>query len=125
MALRAGLTSSFAPYGRSGRVTDAPLSEILIESLEKYYWPSLRNTAVPLDGHKNITNGRTDRQGVSKSRIDGFCLIYTFLLLGVRGRMKTKLVCMKSQILIKRKQIMRYIYLGVTAVSGTRDAFTV
>ena len=30
--------------------------------------------------------------------------------------MKTKLVCMKSQILIKRKQIMRYIYLGVRSI---------
>ena len=77
MALRAGLTSSFAPYGRSGRVTDAPLSEIVLESLEKYYWPNLRNTAVALDGRKKRdqrtnepTDQRTNGQGVSRSRIE-------------------------------------------------------
>ena len=64
MALRDGLTSSFAPYGRFGPVTDAPLSEIVIEYLEKYYWPGLRNTAVALDGHKKRyerMNGPTDK----------------------------------------------------------------
>ena len=52
-------------------MTDAPLSEIVLESLEKYYWPSLRNTAVALDGRKK-RDQRTDGQGVSRSRIDGF-----------------------------------------------------
>ena len=51
---------------------NARLSEILQEALEKYYWPSLRNTAVALDGHKKL-NGLTDDstkgQGVSMSRM--------------------------------------------------------
>ena len=69
MTLWAGLTSSFATYGRSGRVTDTPLLEILLESMEKYYWPTLRNTAVRDGGKKR--DGPTDGQGVSRSRIIG------------------------------------------------------
>ena len=54
-------------------MTDAPLSEILLESMEKYYWPTLRNTAVR-DGRKKRdqpTNQPTDKQGVSRSRMLG------------------------------------------------------
>ena len=62
-ALRASLTSSIAPFGRSGRVTQNLTHMLTCVRLRQM-------------GCKNVTNGRTDEQGFSRSRILQYTLCF-------------------------------------------------